>query len=323
LTENERIATSVIIPALNEERVIGQCLESLCRLDFPREEFEVILVDNGSTDRTIEIAREFSARLNLTILQKRDAKISGLRNFGVSKARGAILAFLDADCLVSRDWLKNAGPLLDRVEVGVAGAHYRIPDNSRWVARAWYGGLETEKQGELAWVPSGDLLMKRSVFERIGGFDESIQTNEDCELCGRVRAAGLRVIGDPSIAVTHLGTPQTLFGFYRAIRWHATDGFRVFLRELPKISNPRPLFFGFYNLLCVVGVAAGVVLAAMQKGFGVLIVSLFALILPSFLLSLRVAARRRKWSYLLPLTVIHIVFGLARGFCLLEFRNLR
>ncbi len=58
--ERESIVVSIVIPALNEERVIGECLRALTRLDFPKESFEVILVDNGSTDRTVEIARTFS-----------------------------------------------------------------------------------------------------------------------------------------------------------------------------------------------------------------------------------------------------------------------
>lgn len=315
------IVVSVIIPALNEEKVIGQCLESLARLDFPRESFEVILVDNGSTDRTVEIARSFSEVLNLTILSKTGVHVSALRNLGASQARGDNFVFLDSDCVVFPPWLTRATALLAQKGIGVIGAHFRIPNESGWVARVWYGDLEFEKQGDLSWVPGCNTWVKRATFEQIGGFDASIETNEDCEFCDRVRAAGLRVIGDPAIAVVHLGTPQTLSGFYRKIRWHSTDGLRVFIRDLPRITNARPLLFGLYTLICLGGLGFGTVWAVWQKKFDILAAFLGALLLPSFLLSLRLVIKRKKWSHLIPLALMHLVYGIARGLSFLEFRN--
>ena len=314
---------SIIIPALNEERVIGRCLQALAALEYPKDSFEVILVDNGSTDRTIEIARSFTPALKLAIHQRPGARISAMRNFAASKASGEIFAFLDADCVAPPHWLKTAAPLLAREGVGVLGAHYRIPDDSSWVGRAWYGGLEFEKQGPIDWVPAGDMIIARSTFERIGGFDESIQTNEDCDLCERVRAAGLSVVGDAAVAVVHLGTPRTLAVFYGKIRWHATDSLRVFLRGLPKITNPRPLLFAIYTLVCAAGVAVGAASAAWSGGFGTLAFFSAALLAPAFLLSLRLAAKRKRWASLAPLTVLHLAFGLARGHALLKAAGTR
>ena len=99
------VSVSIIIPALNEARMIGKCLDSLTQLDFPRDHFEVILVDNGSTDDTIKIARSFTDRLRLRILQKKGVRISGLRNLGAREAQGEVVAFLDADCLAPSNWL--------------------------------------------------------------------------------------------------------------------------------------------------------------------------------------------------------------------------
>lgn len=304
---------SVIIPALNEEKVIGECLASLSRLNYPRESFEVILVDNGSTDRTREIARSFSSVLHLTIRQQPEGHVSALRNLGASLARGRDLAFLDSDCLVPPTWMAQAVALLHQKGVGVAGAHFRIPEDSSWVARVWFGGQSDEKQGDLVWVPGCNTWVTRSTFKRVGGFDESIETNEDCEFCDRVRAEGWRVVGDASIAVVHLETPQTLGEFYRKVRWQGTDGLRVFWRGLPKMSNARPLLFGFYTLVCLGGIAAGAVLAVWQRKPGLLAACLIGLALPSWLLSLRLVIRRKKWDDLFPLTLMHLVYGMARG----------
>jgi glycosyltransferase involved in cell wall biosynthesis len=308
---------SIIIPALNEERVIGECLQALARLDFPKDSFEVIVIDNGSTDRTVEIAQSFSEALHLTVLRKPGATISAMRNFGVSKADGEVLAFLDADCIAPSHWLRRSMELLPGEGVGVLGAHYRIPNKSSWVARAWFGGMELEKQGNIAWVPAGDMIISRSTFERIAGFDETLRTNEDCELCERVRSSGLRVVGDAAVAVVHLGTPQTLAQFYGKIRWHATDGLRVFVRSLPKLTNPRPLLYASYTLVCMAGAAIGLVTASWSRTFGVLGFFLALLLAPAFLLSLRLGVKRKSWEIVGPLTVLHLVFGLARGHALL------
>ena len=317
-SERKSCGVSIIIPALNEERVIGQCLQALAQLDFPRDSFEVILIDNGSTDRTVEIAQSFSPALNLTVLRKPGAKISAMRNFAASNANGEVLAFLDADCIAPPHWLKTATTRLNEEGMGVLGAHYRIPEESKWVGRAWFGGMDLEKQGSITWLPAGDMILTRSTFIRIGGFDESIQTNEDCELCERIRAAGLSVVGDADLAVVHLGTPQTLAQFYRKNRWHATDGLHVFLRSLPRITNPRPLLLAAYMLFCVAGVVIGGAVAVWTRTFGLLGLFLAALLTPAFLLSLRLAVKRKRWGIIGPLTVLHLAYGLARGHALLE-----
>ncbi len=310
-------AVSIVIPALNKERFVGHCLQSLALQDFPKDSFEVVFVDNGSTDRTLEVARSFSSSLNLTVLRKPGVWVSAVRNFGAAAARGDILIFLDCDCAVPPQWLKTATNLLARDGAGVLGAHFRVPEESSWVARSWYEGMDAERQGDLAWVPGCDMIMTRATFERIGGFDESIQTNEDCELCERVRAAGLRVVGDAAVAVVHLDNPQTLVQFYRKDLWRATDGLRVFLRSLPKITNPRPILFGAYTLICLLGFAIGAVLAFRSGRPAAPAFFVAALMAPAALLSMRLAARRGKWGYLIPLTLLHAAFGLARAHALL------
>src|SRR5437868_13548732 len=90
---------SVVIPVRNEEKVIRRCLDALAENEFPSRRFEVIIVDNGSCDRTLQIVRTFGERLELKILVMEKGHISALRNRGAAEARGRVLAFLDADCL--------------------------------------------------------------------------------------------------------------------------------------------------------------------------------------------------------------------------------
>ena len=120
---------SIVIPALNEEKYIGKCLESLLELNTPLESYEAIVVDNGSTDRTVEIAYSFKDRMKLKIFEKPGINISALRNFGVKHASGEVIGFLDADCTVSKDWLNNAVKQLE------AELDHQLEMHPEWLAR--------------------------------------------------------------------------------------------------------------------------------------------------------------------------------------------
>ncbi len=95
---------SVIVPCYNSERYLGRCLEALFTQTFPRDRYEVILVDNNSTDRSVEIARGFP---ELTILVEEIQSSYAARNHGIRQARGRILAFTDSDCEVCSTWLEE------------------------------------------------------------------------------------------------------------------------------------------------------------------------------------------------------------------------
>jgi glycosyltransferase involved in cell wall biosynthesis len=310
------IRLSVIIPTLNEEKMIGQCLESLAESCFPSDRFEIILVDNGSTDHTLEIARSFSARLRLTILQRPGVNISGLRNLGAAAAKGEVLAFLDADCSIPANWMEKATLHLASGDAGIIGGDYEIPQNSRWVARVWFGVAYAPKEGEVTFVPSGNMLMKSSTFMQIGGFNEAIKTSEDCELCFRAREAGFSVRLIREIAVTHWSTPQSLLEFYRREVWHGTHVAKVFFQNVRAMTNFWAVAFAAYMLACVVGALIGGVQAILFHRYlilGTAVIGLFAGPLFCSIRKLRFEHGKRFWINLLPLTLVHLVWGLARA----------
>jgi len=309
---------SIIIPAFNEARMIGKCLDALTHLEFPAGQFEVILVDNGSEDATLEIARSFADRLKLTILQKHGVKISALRNLGANAAHGAILAFLDADCLPPPAWLMDILALAPCDGTGVVGAHYLLPENSTWVGRTWHIYQEAPKSGDVSHVPAGDLIMRREDFIRVRGFDESIQTNEDYELCDRVRKAGMPVRAFPGIGVVHLGTAQSLKVFYRKQRWHGTHVVNVFLRDVLHSDNKNAVMFELYTLVCVVGLLVGCMVGVMRGVWLLAVVSICGLLLPPVVLAARRVVARRKFADFVPLATLYMVYGLARARALLN-----
>ncbi len=318
------VSVSIIIPALNEEKMIGRCLESLTRLAFARDRFEVLVVDNGSRDKTLAVVESFKDRLNLKVLQHAGVRISALRNLGARAAAGDILAFLDADCLAPADWLDRIFALAPADGAGVLGAHYLLPQDSSWVGRTWHTYQEAPKSGEVSHVPAGDLVMRREDFLKLGGFDETIQTNEDYELCERARKAGMRVRAFPQIGVVHLGTAQSLRVFFRKQAWHGTHVIKVFLRDPLKSHNRKAVFFASHTLLSLAALLAGIAWAFGSKDPWLFsAVALAALCLPPAVLSAKQVFASRKFSHFFPLFALYLTYGIARAKSLLSTRNLK
>lgn len=316
------ISISIIIPALNEEKMIERCLESLTRLAFARDQFEVLVVDNGSRDKTLVIADSFKNRLNLRVLQQAGVRISGLRNLGAREAMGDIVAFLDADCLAPADWLDRILALAPTDGAGVLGAHYLLPEDSSWVGRTWHRYQEAPKSGEVSHVPAGDLIMRREDFLKLGGFDETIQTNEDYELCERARKAGMHVQGFPQIGVIHLGTAQSLRVFFRKQAWHGTHVIKVFLRDVLRSHNRKAVLFAAYTLVSMFAVLAGAMWMLAGHGpWWLPVAAVTALCLPPTMLSVRNVLSSRRYSDFFPLFALYLTYGIARAKALLSIKN--
>ena len=308
---------SVIVPALNEESVIGRCLASLQEQDLPADCAEVIVVDNGSTDRSKEIARSFRGPVPVTVIERSGVRISALRNLGAAVARGEFLAFLDADCVAPRHWLRQIIDLLRADGVRIVGAQYRIPENSTWVGKAWYGDLWRMKNGPVSYVPGGDLAVGRDLFMNLGGFDETIVTSEDTEFCERAAVSSVAVLSLPSLSVVHLGTPQTLKGFYKKQSWHGVNVHRVFLRNIFRSRSRKAMLFAVYMLAAILATGAGTCATAITGSIAEALAGAALLLSGPLALALLASMERKRLGLILPLTVLYGAYGAARAMCLL------
>lgn len=313
---------SIIIPSLNEEKNIDFCLGSISKLKWPVDLFEVILVDNGSTDGTVEIACRYKQLLNLSISVIKGVNVSALRNAGVRMAKGNLIGFLDADCTVSPDWLEKGTQYFIDESIGVTGCSHKIADSSSWVAKSWHLTIERNRfKGERTVLPSGNMFVSRVSFLQIGGFDETLITNEDYELCMRYRQHGFRVFSDPDIEATHLGIPSTVLEFFKQQLWHGTHATKVFLRNLSNIKNLHDLLpfkavlFGFYSLILHVWVLFEFSLVCFNLGNIIrLMVPAIGIVLPPMALGFRIAMKGRG-SFLqsLQLSFLYYVYSVARA----------
>ena len=108
---------SVIVPFINEEKYIRGCIAALLEQDFPEREYELIFIDNGSSDASASIVKQFD-RVKLLELKERNVYFA--RNKGLEEASGDIVAFTDADCVVSKDWLKQIYALMKNPDILIA-----------------------------------------------------------------------------------------------------------------------------------------------------------------------------------------------------------
>ena len=176
---------SMVVAARDAERTIGAALESAIAQTY--EAFEVIVVDDGSKDRTAAVARSFN---RVCVLDGPGRGPSAARNAGSAVAKGSLLAFLDADDILPPSKLTDqAGYLATHPETDcVLGRQEVFLENER---PAW---LERDSVfGDFGGVPLMSLVVRRRVFDAVGGFDESLRIAEDRDLLVRLRAKGVGI----------------------------------------------------------------------------------------------------------------------------------
>ncbi len=198
---------SVVIPTLNNERLIKGCLFSLLQIDYPAERREILVVDNGSLDGTVEIITGFP----VTCLYEERRGVSYARNRGIEASKGHILTFTDPDCVVSRGWLRElVRPFEEETVGGVAGEIVPYPATTpaeRYAARRRSHSQERPlKDPSRPFAMISNLAFRREVFERVGLFDTRFIGGgwEDADLCWRFsRGTGWELAYAPRAIVFH------------------------------------------------------------------------------------------------------------------------
>lgn len=211
---NSAPKVAVVIPCRDEIATLERCVRAV-RSQEPAPAM-VVVVDNGSVDGSRELAERLADRVVLSA----EGPVARLRNLGAQAAGDcAVLAFVDADCEPLEGWLATALATLD--DTTTVSARSEASPDASWVARRW-AWLEARNAGEHSHPWSQHLVVRRSFFEALGGFDETMGTYEDWDLSERVRRAGGRSLLVPSVRVIHHGFPATLPAMVRRERWHTS-----------------------------------------------------------------------------------------------------
>jgi glycosyltransferase involved in cell wall biosynthesis len=195
---------SVIICSYNGGRTLAACLDSLGKLNYP--DYEIILVDDGSTDGTRDIAEQFP---HIRYIYQENHGLSHARNTGAAAAKGEVFAYTDSDCMADVDWLYYLiGTLVSGDYAGVGGPNV-TPPAQNWIqacVAAAPGGpshvLLTDTIAEH--IPGCNMAFYRWAFENIGGFDpEYHKAGDDVDFCWRLQQAGCVIAFSPTALVWH------------------------------------------------------------------------------------------------------------------------
>src|SRR5262245_50589523 len=230
---------SFIIPVRNDAARLEACLASIRRNSQSPGQIEIVVVDNESTDRSAEVAASFGAK----VVSIDTGRVAELRNRGAAQATSDIFAFVDADHEIAAGWVYAALDCLQMPAVGAVGALCHAPADGTWVQRV-YGHLRgvVGGQRDVDWLGSGNMAVRRRAFEALGGFDTSLETCEDVDLCHRLRARGLRIVSDARLKNIHHGDPRTLREVFASERWRGRDNLRVsFRRPIAWASIPSAI----------------------------------------------------------------------------------
>jgi glycosyltransferase involved in cell wall biosynthesis len=196
-------AISVVVPAYNAEGPLRDLLSALGRQSLPPEAFEVVVVDDCSTDGTPEVAR--AAGVRVLAPEKRGGSFAA-RNLALAATRASIVAFTDADCVPADDWLEQGLSEFDRLQADILGGRIEPQPPTRLgttgildLARC----LDQERcVGEAGFAATANVLIARRVFDAIGPFDGPLVAG-DVEFSVRARGAGFRLVYSDRPMVAH------------------------------------------------------------------------------------------------------------------------
>lgn len=196
---------SVVIPNYNKAATIGHCLKAAFASTY--ENFEVVVVDDSSTDDSVEIAQQFPCKL---IRLDRRAGASHTRNVGAASSKGEILFFIDADCLLLEDTLARVARAIARYDddhVVIGGSYSQIPWDDTFFStfQSIFVNYSETKNKEPDYIAAHAMAMKARFFRKSGGFaTDLLPLLEDVEFSHRVRRTGGRLIMHPEIEVRHI-----------------------------------------------------------------------------------------------------------------------
>lgn len=226
---------SVIVPMRNEERHITECVSSLLDQTYPPEEYEILIVDGNSSDRSSQLILEMSnSKRPIRMLSNPAAIVPVSLNLGIRKARGDIIIRADAHTVYPRNYVQDCVRYLRQTGAdNVGGPVITTPANSTFSARVTAAVLSNRfgvgnshfrtgaDEGYVDTVPFGTF--RKQLFDQVGFFNEALERNQDNEMNARIRRAGGKIFQTPTLTTRYFA-PETflklLVKTYRNCRWH-------------------------------------------------------------------------------------------------------
>jgi GT2 family glycosyltransferase len=208
---SQQLFFSIVIPTYNRPERLETCLNSLTRLNYPRDRFEVIVVDDGSIKSLDGVVRPFQGALNLQFIRQENAGPAAARNTGAAQAKGKFLVFTDDDCQPTPNWLQALETCFEQDPNCLVGGHTinELADNlyseaSQLLVDYLYSYYNADPK-QAKFFTSNNFALSTESFRKVGFFDTTfpLAAGEDRELCDRWLHHGYQMVYVPEAQVYH------------------------------------------------------------------------------------------------------------------------
>jgi cellulose synthase/poly-beta-1,6-N-acetylglucosamine synthase-like glycosyltransferase len=256
-------AVSILVPTLNSGATIDECLQAILELDYPKKLLEVIVIDGGSTDATVELTKKHPVKLISTQLNPAAAY-----NLVLTDITNPVIGLIDSDAKVERSWLKKLVKHLDDPKVAGASGTVETWNSDKLVPRVIGYELNYRYRrlpGTVERVATMNLLLKTEVTLEVGGFDEALPTQYDTDIGARLAEAGYRIAFDSEALCYHFHRP-TLKAFFKQQYKYGQNTWKLYFKH-PKLAkgdnitdwwmNVQPILYGIAGILLIITLATG------------------------------------------------------------------
>jgi cellulose synthase/poly-beta-1,6-N-acetylglucosamine synthase-like glycosyltransferase len=228
VADNTYPKISIIVAAYNSEQTIEECLKSILALDYEENSIEVIVMDGGSKDSTVQIAEKYPVKV-ISIRLNAPAAY----NYAMKIASHSILGFIDADAKVQSQWLRFLVPHLEEPKVaGVSGSIETWNADNPWAKSIGYELKNRYRRiGKYASrIATMNLLLKKNVVEEAGGWDENLPSQYDTDLGFRISAKGYKIAYEPEAICYHFNR-STLRAYYRQQLQYGKNTLKLYFKH--------------------------------------------------------------------------------------------
>ena len=314
-TQEALPGVSIIVTTFNSAPTIDECLKAILGLDYPKELLEVIVVDGGSTDDTMEHAKEYPVKLVYTKLNPAAAY-----NFVLKDIQNEVIGLIDSDAKVEKSWLKKLVNLLNEPDVAGASGTVETWNSDKLVPRVIGYELNYRYQRlphTIERVATMNLLLKTDITREIGGFDELLPTQYDTDIGARLAEAGYRIAFDVEAKCYHFHRP-TLKAFFKQQYKYGQNTWKLYFKH-PKLAKGDKITDGWMNIQPILyGIAAIFLIISVVTGFNIFPSAIFLAIVILTLLQYTFSAVKISYIFhdIAAMYLVVIYFTRALGWTL-------